>query len=262
MRLEDFKDEDLVKISKLYLSKALYLLSIFYRETSQLLYRYDSPMNHIIEDVFEDIKSQMPSLEIFYGDFKITNHTTGTIVVYYEGNHTRLVLLLKPNSINQVLQNNLKRLMEDFLFDFEDKFRKILKTFEGDVSVFKETETMIKQNLNVELNLPHVAKYRGFDPDEPIEQYIFEAASEFSRRVGYFYLDNLIYLTKELVKDKAREMEMDVNDKKKKKKVETPELIKFPSELEFYIAMFNLKKMGLIESFPIEDLDAISKIKY
>ena len=67
---DKFDDEQLIKVSKFFMSKALYTLSLFYRDTSQELFRYNSPMNHIEEGIYEDIKAMMPSLDLFYADFK------------------------------------------------------------------------------------------------------------------------------------------------------------------------------------------------
>ena len=95
-------------------------------------------------------------------------------------------------------------------------------------------------------------KKDGTVPEDPLEQYIAEAADEFNKKIGYFYLDNLLFLTKEVVKEKAVE---EGND---------PNSINFPPDSDFFLAMFHLKKLGVlvkIDNF-IEELDYYSKIKY
>jgi hypothetical protein len=111
---------------------------------------------------------------------------------------------------------------------------------------------MLFEYLNVDLTYPHVSKYRGFDPEEPLEQYIYDAADEFSRKIGYFYLDNLIYLTKELVRDRARE------------EGKNPDEVEFPPVKDFYLAIFNLKRIGMLDKIDNfrEELQYYSKIDY
>ena len=160
--------------------------------------------------------------------------------------------ILKPHTITDDTVKLIERVLEKFLYEFEAKYSKILKEWDGDTSLFKEADGMLFEYLNVDLTFPHVYKYRGFDPEDPLEGYIAEAADEFNKKIGYFYLDNLLYLTKEVVKQKAVEEGRDANS------------ISFPPDKDFYLAMFHLKKLGIlvkIDNF-IEDLNYYSKIKY
>ena len=127
-----------------------------------------------------------------------------------------------------------------------------MKQWDGDTSIFKESDKMLYDYLNVDLTFPHISKYRGFDPEDPLELYILEAAEDFTKKIGYFYLDNLIYLTKEHVKDRARE------------EGKATDTIAFPDDEDFYLAMIKLKKLGMlikIDNF-LEDLHLYSKIQY
>ncbi|MHA1291271.1 MAG: hypothetical protein ACTSQJ_01225 [Promethearchaeota archaeon] len=248
----NFDEDDLEKLTKFTIIKGTLIISLIYRETKEFIYSFFHPMSRVSKSSLAEAEKINMELELFYGDIKLYKLKDDSEVIFYEGNKTRLMTILKPGTINDKTSQIIERILEKFLYEFEAKYAKILKEWDGDTSVFKEADAMLFDYLNVDLTFPHISKYRGFDPDEKIEQYIFEAADNFTRKIGYFYLDNLIYLTKELVRDKAEEEGKD------------PKSIVFPPDEEFYLAMFNLKKLGMLEKIDnfINELNIYSKIKY
>jgi len=250
--MSDYKQEDLEKLAKFQIIKGVSIISLIYRDTREYIYNFFHPMSRVENAVLAEAEEINNELDLFYGDIKLFKLKDESEVIFYEGNKTRLMTILKPNTLTDDTVNLVERVLERFLYEFEAKYTKILKEWDGDVSIFKEADSMLFDYLNVDLTYPHTYKYRGFDPDDPLQKYITEAADRFNKQIGYFYLDNLVYLTKQVVKEKAVEDGLDVNT------------IQYPPVEDFYLAMFNLKKLGIlikIDNF-VEELDYFSKIKY
>ncbi len=247
-----YKEEDLENLAKFRIIKGVSIISLIYRETKEYLYNFWHPMSRVEKETLAEAEVINKDLELFYGDVKIFQLKDLSEAIFYEGNKTRLMTILKRGTITDNTIKLIERVLEKFLYEFEAKYVKILKEWNGDTSIFQEADAMLYEYLNVDLTFPHTYKYRGFDPDDPLEQYITEAADEFNKKIGYFYLDNLVYLTKEVVRQKAIEQGKDLNT------------INYPSLDEFYLAMFHLKKLGIlvkIDNF-LEELNYYSKIKY
>jgi hypothetical protein len=246
------EEEDLENLAKFQIVKGVSIISLIYRETREFIYNFFHPMSRVEKPILAEAEKINKELELFYGDIKLYQLKDLSEVIFYEGNKTRLMAILKPNTLTDDRASIIERVLEKFLYEFEAKYAKILKEWDGDISVFKEADAMLYAYLNVDLTFPHTYKYRGFDPDDPLERYISEAADRFNKQIGYFYLDNLIFLTKEVVKEKAVE---EGND---------PKTINYPTLNKFYLAMFHLKKLGMlvkIDNF-LEELSYYSKINY
>jgi len=247
-----YDEEDLEKLAKFNIVKGILIISLIYRPTKEFIYNFFHPMSRVEKATLAEAEEINREMDLFYGDIKLYQLEDGNEVLFYEGNKARLMAILKPKTMRPETGELIEGVLERFLYEFEAKYAKILKEWNGDTSIFKENDEMLFEYLNVDLTFPHVSKYRGFDSDNPIERYIFQAADDFSRKIGYFYLDNLLYLTKDYVKNKAREEGKD------------PDSVEFPPDEEFYLAMFNLKKIGMlakIDNFK-EELHLYSKIQY
>ncbi len=248
-----FKQEDLEKLMKFKIIKGVLIISIIYRSTKEFLYNFFHPMTRIEKDALAEAEEINKKLELFYGDMKSYKIKGNAEALFYEGDKTRLMAIFKANIINEASSKLIQSVLEKFLYEFEAKYVKDLKVYKGDSSIFKDAGQMLYQYLNVDLTFPHTSKYQGFDPDDPLEKYIFKAADIFTRKIGYFYLDNLVYLTKEYVREKARE-----------DGTEDPDKVEFPPDEKFYLAMFNLKKIGMLQKIDnfLEELKLYSKIQY
>lgn len=240
------------KLVKYHIIKGVSIISLIYRETREFIFNFFHPMSRISKDLLAEAEKVNINLELFYGDIKLIKLSDKSDLVFYEGDKARLMCILKLGTINDRTEKMIGTILERFLYEFESEYAKVLKDWNGDKSIFKDADKLLYNYLNVDLTYPHTFKYRGFDPDDPLENYIYHAADLFTKKIGYFYLDNLIYLTKEFVRDKAREEGKKTED------------IDFPSEDDFYLAIFKLKKLGMlikIDNF-IEELQLFSKIKY
>jgi hypothetical protein len=248
MSIEEKQEE----LAKYLIIKGLLDLEISLRDSSEVIFNFFHPMSRVNEEVLEEAYEITEDLDLFYGDIKLYKLENDSEVIFYEGSTFRLMAIFKPGTIKDQNIDLIKRVLEKFLFEFESKYDDIMESWDGDRSVFDEAKQMLFEYLNVDLTYPHVAKYRGFDPEDPLEQYIYDAADDFSRKIGYFYLDNLIYLTKELVKDRARE------------EGKNPDEVEFPPVKDFYLAIFNLKRIGMLEKIDNfrEELKYYSKIDY
>ncbi|TFF90634.1 MAG: hypothetical protein EU548_01990 [Promethearchaeota archaeon] len=246
------EEEKLEKLAKYRIIKGILIIAIIHRETKEFIYNFFHPMSRVSKEQLKEAEEINDELELFYGDIKLYKLSDESEVIFYEGSKLRLMTILKDGTLTEASSEIIERILEKFLYEIEAKYQSVLKEWTGDTSAFQGLDEMLYDYLNVDLTFPHISKYRGFEPEDPLEQYVYTAAEDFTRRIGYFYLDNLIYLTKEHVRDLARE------------KGEDPEKVQFPPEEDFYLAIFKLKKLGMLEKIDnfLEDLNIYSKINY
>jgi hypothetical protein len=260
--MSEFSDEDLIKLSKFYLSTNLYQFTVFYSQNFDILYNFESPMAQASEDLKVAASQVLQSEEgLSYEDVKIVQHPSEDYIAIYEGNRIKLVLLLKKQAITEIVQMGIKPVLKEFADNFENKFRKELKNYAQYTGSFTNIEDIFKSSFTLDLGLPHITRYKGFLPEDKLEQYMFQAAEKFCKYVGYFYLPNLIFLTKQFVVDEARNIVMSDPAKAKRDKID-PDHIDFPPNEQFYIGMFNLRKLAMIEPIKTEQLQSHSKIMY
>lgn len=246
------EEEKLEKLAKYRIIKGILIIAIIHRETKEFIYNFFHPMSRVSKEQLKEAEEINDELELFYGDIKLYKLSDESEVIFYEGSKLRLMTILKDGTLTEASSEIIERILEKFLYEIEAEYQSVLKEWTGDTSAFQGLDEMLYDYLNVDLTFPHISKYRGFEPEDPLEQYIYTAAEDFTRRIGYFYLDNLIYLTKEHVRDLARE------------NGEDPEKVQFPPEEDFYLAIFKLKKLGMLEKIDnfLEDLNIYSKINY
>ena len=111
------------------------------------------------------------------------------------------------------------------------------------------------------MRLPTSQNIKALPEGKTLEEYIFQAADKFTKSVGYFYLANLIFLTKQHVVDEARNIAISDPAKRNPRSID-PDHVDFPPIENFYIAMFNLRKLGMLEPIKMRDLNSFSKIYY
>ncbi|MHA1733160.1 MAG: hypothetical protein ACTSU5_14530 [Promethearchaeota archaeon] len=279
---DDYDDEELVKITKFQISHNLTTLAILHRDTREMLYRYDSPMSRVHPKIFEGALIQAEKLDLLYGELKALQHPEGYTIIILEGNYVQAIVILNKEGFTPLISKFGETALKEFLDDFENEYYKILREWTGDSSVFSNITEILDKSLGLRMNLPHQARYQGFEPESATERTVFEAADKVTRKIGYFYLSNLIGITKRYVIEKEEEKErysVEPRKRKKKKKGKSkkkkgeelpPELldavpgtnIVFPPDEDFYIAFFNLVKLGLLQAIPIKELDSYSKIDY
>jgi hypothetical protein len=187
-------------------------------------------------------------------------HSSGDYIAIYEGNRIRVVLLLRPQVMHPILTDLIKPILKEFSDRFESKYRKELKAYEQFTGKFV-VEDIFNETFSLDMGMPHITKYRGFMPEDRLEEYVFQAADKFCKIVGYFYLENLLYLTKQHVIDEARNIVMTNPEKARKEKID-PDHIDFPPDDAFFIGMFNLRKLGLLAPIQLKEINSYSKIKY
>lgn len=248
-------------LAKFYISENLYQFTIFYSQNFDILFNFASPMN-VASDDLKIYASQAIQMEgLMFEDLKIIQATSGDIVAIYEGNRIRIVILLKPQATNPIVQTYFKPIMKDLAERFETKYRKELKAYAEYTGTFTQIDDILKDTFILDLTLPHIARYKGFDPEDQLEKYIFEASDKFCKTVGYFYLRNLIFLTKQHVIDSAHNLMMSDPAKAKREGI-NPDKIDFPPNEDFFVAMFKLRKLGMLEPIKLAELNSYSKIKY
>ena len=254
-------DDDLMKLAKFYLSENLYQFTIFYTQNYDILYNFVSRMSVASEDLKIGASQVIQSDKLQYEQVYLVQHPGGDYIAVYEGNRIRVVCLLKEFAINPVTQQYITPILAEFAEGFEGKYRKELKKYEEYTGTFTDIDEIISNTFLLNLSLPHIARYKGFDPEDQLEKYIFEAADQFCKTVGYLYLRNLLLLTKTHVIEEARNILLSDPRRAKAEGID-PDHIEFPPDEEFFIAMFKLRKLGMLEPIEIEELGSYSKIKY
>ncbi len=249
-------------LAKFTIANNLSSFSIYHNTKMDLLFEFISPMSKPNESLKEEANKLTQDADLIYTENKIIHHRSGSSIIIFEGNRIRICLIINSEGIKETnTVEFLLNMVEDFSELFEGNFGKILKEFEGDTTVFGDLAKLFEKELSFDLSLPHYAKYVGFDPEKKIEQYVFGAADQLSRKIGYFYLPNLLYAAKKYVVDSAIEIVENEPKRAKKEKID-PKNIKFPPNDKFRIAMFNLRTSGMLVPISIGELASFSKIKY
>jgi len=259
MSLSDYSKAELNTLSKFFLADNFLKIMIFHNKTFDILYEFTNPMDYL--ESSKEAEKVVRTVDIMYTELAKSELSNGDVVLIYEGNRARILLILKKGGLSPFLEATMGNILEEFSKNFEFKYLKELKNWEDNKVKLEGVDDSIKEIMDTEQLLPHYAKYAGFDPDTKVGQYIYEAAQEFSKSVGYFYFRNLLYLTKEYVVEQARKIVIE-NPKKAKKEGIDPNNIDFPPDETFLIEMFNLKKKGLIRAIQLHELNTYSKIKY
>ncbi|MHA1869793.1 MAG: hypothetical protein ACTSU2_15765 [Promethearchaeota archaeon] len=259
------EDDDRI-LTKFSIAFNLMSFAMFYNSPTNLemqdaLFEFISPIMKPDEELKAKAYEQSTQLDLLYTEYKIIQYPKELLFIVYEGNRIRLCILMRRKGFTQKAAQYLIPILSDFVEDFEDMHSKELKKYTGDKSVFGNIEEMFRNELSLDLALPHYAKYVGFEPETKLGQYIFGAADLLTRKIGYFYLPNLIYATKKYIQDKARDLVM-TNPKKAKKLGIDPDHIDYPPEDQFYITMYKLRRLGMLLPIKIEDLRSYSKIRY
>ncbi|HMF33080.1 MAG TPA: hypothetical protein VKK79_16770 [Candidatus Lokiarchaeia archaeon] len=281
-----YSQEELAKIAKFNIAQDVMSIHILHRDTFDVVFKFTSKMKRVDEDLVEKAIEQAKQLDIIYGESKFATEENFTII-YTEGNYSRLILILRTAEISEFGQKFLPGVLKELVEEFENHYYEILKKWreKQDYKAFKGADEVLDKVIGMKLNLPHQAKYQGFTPESLTEKTVFEAADAITRKLGYFYLGNLIFLTKKYVIDKEGEKQRynefagagkkgKGKEKKKKgkekdeRKTSEPEAlenstnVQFPPDEDFYIAIFNLRKRGLLQPINVEELDSFSKIQY
>lgn len=258
--MSELSIDDTMKLAKFFLSTNLYQFTVFYSKNYDILFNFESPMAQASDELKIVASQQLQSDDYAYDTAKIIQAGHDYIIIY-ESNRIKIVLLVKPQAITPLIQDNLRLVLKEFSDKFEERFRKELKNYDTYTGGFSNIQDIFDSSFTLDMGLPHIAKYKGFEPEDRLEDYIFKAADKFTKAVGYFYLPNLIFVTKQFVVDEARNIVMSDPKRAKKDKID-PDHIDFPPNEMFYIAMFNLRKIGMLEPIKIENLSSFSKIVY
>jgi len=256
-----YSDEELITLTKFTIANNLMSFSIFHNLRMEMLYEFVSPIMKPNEKLKTQANKLAEDADLIYTEYKMIKHPSGFMLFIFEGNRIRITMIMRAGAINQDTAKHLVKMIEEFSEEFEDRFSKELKKYEGDPKVFGDIGAIFKKEISLDLSLPHYAKYVGFDAEQKVDQYLFGAADLLTRKIGYFYLYNLLHATKKYVIEQARDMVL-MNPKKAKKQGVNPDKIKFPPNNDFLIGMFRLRKLGMLIPIEIKELRSFSKIKY
>ncbi|MHA1342218.1 MAG: hypothetical protein ACTSRZ_06790 [Promethearchaeota archaeon] len=262
--MSDLSIEEQKILAKFTIANNLMSFTIYHNREMDILFEFISPIMKPNKELLEQAHKIVSKLDLVYTETKTISHPSGFILFVYEGNRIRISIIMLSKGMEQNVVKYIHPIIEEFAEDLEDHYSKskALKEFDGrDKSAFKDLGEFFEKKLNLDLMLPHYCKYVGFEPENKLEQYIYETAEKLTRKIGYFYLPNLLYATKQHVIEKAKEIYL-ANPKKAKKEGIDPNNIDFPPNEQFYIAMFNLRKMGMLIPIQIKELRSFSKIKY
>jgi hypothetical protein len=286
MDYDRYAPDEIVKIAKFNIAQDLMSVHILHRDTFDIVFQFTSKMKRVDQELVDRAIEQAKQLDIIYGESKFATEENFTII-FTEGNYSLVVIILRTGEVSEFGQKFLPGVLKELVEEFENHFYEVLKQWreKQDYKAFKGADEILDKVIGMKLNLPHQAKYQGFTPESLTEKTVFDAADAITRKVGYFYLGNLIFLTKKFVIDKEGEKERynefaaggkKGKEKKKKEKkgkdkderkgaadqLDAPSNVKFPPDEDFYIAIFNLRKRGLLQPINIEELDSFSKIPY
>ena len=164
--MSDYSSEDMLKLAKFFISTNLYQFTVFYSQNFDILFNFESTMASASEELKIAASELLQSDDLMYENVKLVRHESNDIIAVYEGNRIRVVLLLAPQAMIPVVEQTLRSILKEFSDTFEDKYRKELKDYEHFSGSFTNIQEIFANTFVLDLGLPHIAKYKGFAPEE------------------------------------------------------------------------------------------------
>lgn len=117
--------------------------------------------------------------EMDYYDFKI---------IIVDGDFARVALILEKSPSDQLKHN-----LTTFTNAFEAKFSSSLERFTGDISPYRETNSLIEKYFNVTLMYPlKLASYRDMFKLNNLEKILVEVAEQIQKERQFFFVSSLL----------------------------------------------------------------------
>ena len=117
--------------------------------------------------------------EMDYYDFKI---------IIVDGDFARVALILDKSPSDQLKHNQTA-----FKNAFEVKFRPYLERFTGDITPFRETDSLIEKYFNITLMYPlKLASYRDVFKLNSLEKVLVEVAEQIQKERKFFFVSSLL----------------------------------------------------------------------
>ena len=164
--MSDYSSEDMLKLAKFFISTNLYQFTVFYSQNFDILFNFESTMASASEKLKIAASELLQSDDLMYENVKLVRHESNDIIAVYEGNRIRVVLLLAPQAMIPVVEQTLRSILKEFSDTFEDKYRKELKDYGHFSGSFTNIQEIFANTFVLDLGLPHIAKYKGFAPEE------------------------------------------------------------------------------------------------
>jgi hypothetical protein len=179
--------DDLVNISYIMIIHKEVGVSIYNKQTalegldSDLISGFLQAISQFRHEFTKGTKDLQSSkgFEMDYYDFKI---------IIVDGDFARVALILDKSPSDQLKLNQTA-----FTNAFEVKFRPYLERFTGDISPFRETDSLIEKYFNITLMYPlKLATYRDVFKLNHLEKVLVEVAEQIQKERKFFFVSSLL----------------------------------------------------------------------
>ncbi|MFX1553172.1 MAG: hypothetical protein ACFFBV_04530 [Promethearchaeota archaeon] len=178
--------DDLVKISYIMIIHKDVGVSIYSKQIS--LEGIDSDLISGFLQAISQFRSEIKKgsidekgkgFEMDYGDFKI---------VITDGNYVRVALIL-----DDIPSEKLKENQWLFTEDFERRYGSLLTDFTGDITPFREADSLVERHFNVSLIYPlQLGKHYGVIKLKGLEKTLIEVAEQIQKERKLFFISSLL----------------------------------------------------------------------
>jgi hypothetical protein len=179
--------DDLVNISYILIIHKEVGVSIYNKQTalegldSDLISGFLQAISQFRHEFSKGAKDLQASkgFEMDYYDFKI---------IIVDGDFARVALILDKSPSDQLKYNQTA-----FANAFEVKFRPYLENFTGDITPFRETDSLIEKYFNIALMYPlKLASYRDVFKLNTLEKVLLEVAEQIQKERKFFFVSSLL----------------------------------------------------------------------
>ncbi len=179
--------DDLVNISYILIIHKEVGVSIYNKQTalegldSDLISGFLQAISQFRQEFSKGAKDLQASkgFEMDYYDFKI---------IIVDGDFARVALILDKSPSDQLKHNQTA-----FTNAFEVKFRPYLESFTGDITPFRETDSLIEKYFNITLMYPlKLATYRDVFKLNTLEKVMVEVAEQIQKERKFFFVSSLL----------------------------------------------------------------------
>ncbi|MFX1496641.1 MAG: hypothetical protein ACFFBH_03855 [Promethearchaeota archaeon] len=177
--------DDLINISYIMIIHKDIGVSIFNRQIaldmidSDLISGFLQAISEFRKEISKTPTVTSKGFEMDYYDFKI---------VITDGDYIRVALILEGPPSDRLKENQI-----EFTNAFETKYKSLLERFDGDLSPFKDTDSLIEKFFNISLMYPlQITSLQERFKLNTLEKALVEIAEQILKEKKFFFISSLL----------------------------------------------------------------------
>lgn len=178
--------EDLLKLS---------YIMIIHKEIGVAVYSQQISSEKLDPDLISGFLHAISSFKTEFKRKNISHENRGFEMDYYDfhinltdGKYVRIALIseAKPSQY-------IKKQQVEFTNEFEQRYEKIIQSFNGDTSVFDGADKLTEKYFNISLIYPlQINQNKEFKDLDRLEKHLLELAAEIQKEKDYFFFSDLL----------------------------------------------------------------------